>query len=401
MRHQTIARILALAIPSLGLLCVAQRAEALDSVHEKLGRRMAVMAINWLKTQQDKTTGGWAVAPEGQPNFPAITALVVSGMLMDPTIDENDPTVARGIAYILSFRQPDGGIYDKVLPSYNTAICLSTLSQVKRPEAAAAIQPAIAFLRTLQWSPESGDNPGETGRVDMEHPFFGGVGYGRHGRPDNSNLGMFVEAMHDAGLASTDPAFGRALVFLARTQMDDRINDMPYAEGSRQGGFIYATAPSGDAEGQGQSQAGEIEESLPDGTKVSRLRAYGSMTYAGFKSMIYANLTRDDLRVQSAYGWIRRNYTLEENPGAGTDGLYYYLLAFARALDAWGSNTITPLSADGKEMPARDWRHDLIDRLMTLQTPQGPFRSVDDRWMENNQVLITAYSLIALQHAMN
>ncbi len=401
MKHHSFARTLALCLAFLGLLAAAPAARAVDWLHEKKGRKIAALAINWLRTQQDQATGGWSVSPEGQPNFPAITALVVSGMLKDPTIDERDAAVARGIAYILRFRQPDGGLYDRVLPSYNTAICLSTLSQVKRPEAAACIEPAISFLRTLQWSPESGDHPNETGRVSMEHPFYGGVGYGRHGRPDNSNLGMFVEAMHDAGLASTDPAFGRALTFLARTQMDDRVNDMPYARGSRQGGFIYATAPSGDAEGQGQSQAGEIEETLPDGSKVMRLRAYGSMTYTGFKSMIYANLSREDMRVRVAHDWIRRNYTLEENPGAGTDGLYYYLLAFARALDAWGSDTITPLNADGTEAPPRDWRHDLIDRLTVLQTTKGSFRSVDDRWMEDNEVLITAYSLIALQHAMD
>jgi squalene-hopene/tetraprenyl-beta-curcumene cyclase len=48
----------------------------------------------------------------------------------------------------------------------------------------------------------------------------------------------------------------------------------------------------------------------------------------------------------------------------------------------------------------RDWANDLIDRLAELQNEDGSFRSVDDRWMESNPVLITAYGLIALEHAV-
>jgi squalene-hopene/tetraprenyl-beta-curcumene cyclase len=179
--------------------------------------------------------------------------------------------------------------------------------------------------------------------------------------------------------------------------MHGDLNDMPYADGSRQGGFIYATSPNKDNVGGGQSFAGEIEESLDDGTRVSRLRAYGSMTYAGFKSLIYAKLRGDDPRVRAAQEWISRNYTLAENPGLGTDGMYYYYLAFARALDAFGQEQV-PI-AEGQETVMRDWANDLIDALAKLQNENGSFRSVDDRWMENDPVLITAYAVIALQHA--
>jgi squalene-hopene/tetraprenyl-beta-curcumene cyclase len=191
------------------------------------------------------------------------------------------------------------------------------------------------------------------------------------------------------------------VVFLQRTQMLDSANDQPYADGSKQGGFIYSTSLNSASAGSGQSQsAATIEETLDDGTKVSRLRAYGSMTYAGFKSYVYAQLPRDDIRVLAAYDWIRQNYTLDENPGVGTDGLYYYFLTFARALDAWGSPTIDVIPSDGtRTIDRRDWANDLIDRLAELQNEDGSFRSVDDRWMESDPVLITAYSLIALQHA--
>jgi hypothetical protein len=472
-----------------------------DDPRQVKARPVIDKAIAYLRSQQDKDSSGWAVPKEG-PAYPAITALVLNGMLMDKGIAATDPTVKAGVAFVLKYKQPDGGLYDKILPSYNTSICLSMLSRVDTPEAKAAIKPAQEFLKSLQFGDGAmvdGQFAKETGRVGKDHPFYGGVGYGRSGRPDNSNLNFFLQAMSDSGLPENDPAIQRALVFLKRTQMLGSVNDLDFAKGSTQGGFIYANAAGKDSVGRGQSYGGEIAESLsgPPGTEatisllagpdgkprtlkrdditarvrkamadaavaevkaaadvamilvgpgngesserfevrapvgkpdtlaavlrqaftadgkpeakidakavpawkgVSRLRAYGSMTYAGFKSYVYAKLPRNDERVTAAYDWIRRNYTVAENPGAGTDGLYYFYVTFARALDAWGEPMIEVIRADGSK-ESRDWALDLIDHLATLQNPDGSFKSVDDRWMENNPVLITAYALIALEHA--
>lgn len=374
--------------------------------HARKGRELIAKAEAFLRSKQDAATGGWGIRGEG-PQYPAITALVVRGLLLDPEAKQDDPAVAKGVAFILSHRREDGGIYDRVLASYNTSICLSALALVKSPEADAAIKPAQDFLRSIQWSEDmnaSSDSPkesGEFGKVTKEHPFYGGVGYGRHGRPDNSNLQLMLEGLHDSGLDCNDPAFQRALVFLQRTQMDDRVNPMEYAKGSRQGGFVYATSESKETVGQGQSQSGTIEETLVDGTKATRLRAYGSMTYAGFKSYLYAELDRADERVKLAFDWIRRNYTLEENPGAGKAGLFYYYMTFARALDAWGEPTIKTLNADESAGPERDWANDLVDQLARLQREDGSWTNETDRWMEGDPVLVTAYAVIALRHAID
>lgn len=381
----------------LATLAIATGARALDEAHYREARAMIDRAIAYLRTQQDDATGGWGVRAEG-PQLPAITGLVLSGMLMEPQIDRRDPDVAAGIEFILSFRQPDGGIYDGILASYNTSICLSALARANTAESGAAIAPAQDFLRSIQWSEDSREHP-ETGAVTPDHPFYGGIGYGGSGRPDNSNLNMMLQAMHDSGLSCDDPAFQRALTFLQRTQMHHRVNDMDYADGSTQGGFIYATSPNENEIGVGESKAGEIEETLADGSRGSRLRCYGSMTYAGFKSYIYANLDRDDERVQLAYDWIRNNYTLEENPGVGMQGYYYYLVTFSRALDAWGLPYVETITETGGE--TRDWANDLIDRLGELQKPDGSFENLHDRWMEGDPVLVTAYALLALQHAIN
>ncbi|HCT45823.1 MAG TPA: hypothetical protein DF699_11480, partial [Phycisphaerales bacterium] len=141
----------------------------------------------------------------------------------------------------------------------------------------------------------------------------------------------------------------------------------------------------------GQSQAGTTIETTEAGTEIVRLRAYGSMTYAGFKSLLFANLDPDDARLTEAMEWIEQNYTIEENPGLGMQGYYYYLCTMARALDEAGID----------EINGHNWREEMIDKLHELQFVSGAFKVFESRWMENNDILIAAYALIAIEHAKN
>ncbi len=386
----------AILTATITIFTLAPSALAIDEARRQKAETMIENAIAYLRTTQHES-GGWGVR-EGAPVFPAITGLVVKGMLMQPDIDATDKDVSKGVDFMISYAQPDGGIYDRALASYNTSICLSALARVEDDRAAALIGPAQDFLRSIQWSADSLDHP-ETGSVDESHPFYGGVGYGGSSRPDLSNLNMMLQGLRDSGLSSDDRAFQRAVTFLERVQMHDSINTMPYAADSKQGGFIYATSPSGEEPGAGESKAGTTTETLADGSTITRLRAYGSATYMGFKSYIYADLDRDDPRVQLAYDWIRNHYTLEENPGVAMQGYYYYLLTFSRALDAWGLPTIEITTADGST-ETRDWANDLIDQCAKQQNPDGSFKVEHPRWMESDPTLITAYTLLALQEAI-
>ena len=96
------------------------------------------------------------------------------------------------------------------------------------------------------------------------------------------------------------------------------------------------------------------------------LRSYGSMTYAGLKSMIYAGLKPDDPRVKAATDYIAKHYTLEENPGMGQAGLFYYYQTFAKALSLIGKHEIVPT-------PSRPvghfWKLELVDALTRRQGP--------------------------------
>jgi squalene-hopene/tetraprenyl-beta-curcumene cyclase len=109
--------------------------------------------------------------------------------------------------------------------------------------------------------------------------------------------------------------------------------------------------------------------------------------------MIYAGVSKDDPRVKAAYDWIRRHYTITENPGMGNSGLFYYYHTFAKALDAMGEETITDATGN-----ARDWRADLARQLIATQKDDGSWVNTNSRWLEGDPNLVTGYSLLALSY---
>ncbi len=335
--------------------------------------------IRYLLSSQ-RSDGGWEA---NGSTHPAITAIVVTVLAHQPGIGPEHPAVRRGVEHLLRARQPDGGIY---VPgeghlNYHTSVALMALAAEKNPAHREAIVQAQAFLRKIQWDEGEEHQPAS--------PWYGGQGYGNGKRPDLSNTQMMIEALHDSGLSPDDPAYRKALAFVSRCQMLDETNDQAFANGSRDGGFVYSPA------NDGESKAGH--ESV-DGREM--LRSYGSMTYAGFKSLLYANLKRDDPRVTAAMNWIRRHYRLDSNPNMpdsqSAQGLYYYYHVFARAMAAWGEDVIV----DAQGTPHR-WRDDLCAALVARQNPDGSWVNVSDRWFEGNPHLVTAYAVRALQVAVD
>lgn len=368
-------------------LCLVTQAYGLDDTHRDQATAAIHRGIGYLLTTQGDD-GSWS--PQVGP---AITALALGVMLDRADHPGVQGAVDRARAYVLSKRRADGGIHDGFLENYNTAICLSALARVRGDtDAAAAVAGAQAYLTALQWHDQK-DPKGNP--VTPEHPYYGGAGYGKHGRPDLSNTQIMLQGLYDSGLAQDSPAFERALTFIARCQ-GTRANDLFRDRIQPDGGFIYATSLDADHIGQPQSMAGDADTG--ETGQTPRLRTYGSMTYAGFKSYLYANLDRDDPRVADARGWIAGHYTLDANPGMPEarkhQGLYYYYMTFAQALGAWGEPTLK--TDDGEH---HDWANDLIEKLCELQLPDGSWVNPSDRWMEGDPNLVTCYALIALTRA--
>ena len=81
------------------------------------------------------------------------------------------------------------------------------------------------------------------------------------------------------------------------------------------------------------------------------------MTYAGLKSFLYAGVGKDDPRVKAAVDWVRKHYTLEENPGQGDSGLFYYLPRVRQAMAALGEDPFEDAKGKRARMAARIVRH--------------------------------------------
>jgi len=307
---------------------------------------------------------------------PAVTALAVTALAKSGT-PADAPAVRRGIDYLLTFRQADGGIHqiDSPVANYESSIALMALVACNTGDRyTREIKGVEAFLKGLQWDEGEGRGP--------EDPAFGGAGYGRKSRPDLSNTAFLIEALREAGTSADDPAIKKALAFVSRAQnLPGPHNTLPMAEKNPDGGFYYTPF------GAGESQAGE--------TPQGGLRSYGSMTYAGLKSMIYAGVDRDDPRVKAALEWLRRHYTFEENPGLGTAGAYYFLQTAAKSLAVLGDDTFVDAAGE-----AHDWRRELAAALVARQRENGAWVNDNARWMESDANLVTSYALLALAQCL-
>jgi squalene-hopene/tetraprenyl-beta-curcumene cyclase len=322
---------------------------------------------------------------------PGITAMVVGALLVvpEPRSPEVERTIQAGLDWLVGLQRPDGSIHDGQLANYITSAGLMALARAARPKDAQVIERAREYLRRLQSDEGDGYRPSDR--------YYGGVGYGGDERPDLSNLQMALEALSEAGAAKGDETFTKALTFLQRCQNRSESNDLVLADGESK---IVSGNDGGSGYAPGESKAGFVE--LPDGKKVPR--SYGSMTYALLKGYLFAGLEKTDPRVQAAWGWITRNYTLDVNPGfeASSDptapyqGLFYYFTAMAKALDLYGEETI--VDAAGVAHP---WRTELAGRLIAMQRQNGSWVNENaGRWYEDIPVLATAYAMIALHTAL-
>ena len=177
---------------------------------------------------------------------------------------------------------------------------------------------------------------------------------------------------------------------MSRCQHRRESNDAAWVsdEADEHGGFVYH--PQKSHAGAAQSADGDADY----------LRSYGSMTYAGLLSFLYARVDRDDPRVRAAVDWVTRRWTVDENPGMGQQGLYYHYHTMAKALNAYGQETL--------ELPGGEkvgWRRALVEKLVSLQridpdTGLGYWQNDNNRWWEGDPNLATSYALTALEIAL-
>ena len=300
------------------------------------------------------------------PQVPALTALplwALTGADAPGTAEARK----KAAAFVLSTQRPDGGFYvpkpgrgGSGLGNYNTSVCLAALYD-------SGLAPKSAMLRAREYIASS--------QLTGDDTMAGGFGYDRISRrryADLSNTSYAMSAMaKTASLEEfrtngkrADIDWDKALAF---------VQNLVESEGPSAGGAAYNDRTP---------QAG----SVTNAQGRVHLRAYGSMTYAAVLSMCAAKLDRGDPRVRQSLEYMAANWTVDENPGMGRQGLYYFYDIMARALSA----------AQVDEVGGHKWREELAAKVVSLQKADGSWSNDNNRFWEADPVLCTSFAVIVL-----
>lgn len=331
-------------------------------------------ALGFLKTAQ-KEDGNFLASAQAEPG---LTALVAAA-LVRAGVPADNPVVAKAIKYLESKVQKDGGVYEKGMSNYMTCLAIVAFKEMNADKKYDKVIAAAAkYVKGLQYN---------EGLTDKDAN-FGGAGYdkpGGKGGPDMSNTHFMVEALLAAGVSKDDPVIRNALTYISRSQnLESEFNKQPFAakaSAADKGGFVYNMSAQNDP---------KSDKATPEGG----LRSEGGMTYAGLKSFLYAGVGKKDDRVVAAVDWIRRNYTVSENPGMKEkdSGIFYYYHTFAKAMDALGEDQFE----DAKKVK-HDWRQELFDELKGKQKANGSWMG-SRAFLENEPSLATAFAVLALSY---
>lgn len=384
---------------TLVMLFGTVRAEEGNNVFTEKDRLEGAAAVErssrWLLEKQDP--GGWW----SNKNSPGLTGLALWALVNADCKDTN--AMDKAVSYILSCSHKDGSFWCESernsrgagLPNYNTAVCMVALHATGKAELVPYVQKAREYMSGVQ-NLNSGDD------------YYGGYGYypdPKRSYADLSNSYMAFEAMRitqdvedlrTGGAKRVDLDWKAAEAFIQNVQNDSTINtNAVWAanEPPEKGGFAYTPK---------MSRGG----ARPNKSQAMKMRSMPGMTYAGMLSYIYADVDRSDTRVKVAFQWISNHWDLEASTrdpdkiaaGQGAEGLYYMYNVMSKGLRVYGKDSIQPDSGE-----AFDWRKVLAMRLVNLQKKEGNkgyWLNPVGRFWEGDPVLVTAYSMIALENAL-
>lgn len=301
-----------------------------------------------------------------------ITALDVRAFLESPLgySEKNGKVITQPLAYILAEGHPNGSISESnENGAYNTSTSIMALVATDDPRYRTAIEAGQRYLKSVQFDQADGVTP--------DQPRYGGIGYETDdSQPDMPNQFLALQALKASSLDPKSPVWQRAIKFLDRSQNRSESNDQKWA--GNDGGFLYR--PGG------------------NDPPFKGTESYGTSTAEGLISLLYAGVDKKDPRVQAAFNWIRRHYTLDSVPGTDGSqaGVYFYYYAFAYCMQAMGQ----PIIVDGHGR-RHNWRNDIVRKLLSLQRADGSWvNSKSSLWWQDNPDLVTAWSVNALNQAL-
>lgn len=408
-------------------------AEAKEPTPQETRAAMVKKAWDYLQTMYNKPSpkddragilSGWG--PKSM-NIP-YTALVLSGLVGSEVWDAKDDKIRDSVNFIIDNQEPEGGFSYmpvSIMPKmkgiravYITSIVAELLSELNTLDGPwkGKLSDAIAKARDYLKTAQVGNPDGPAPDYEKDKAGFGGWAYSKQeikssvekkGKPAaNMSTSTFaLDALKACGVDKDDKLWERAVTFLKRNQNAGEIQDEGFeAIDAKTGKRIkYADKESPDYGGaiysEETTKAGHTENE--DGSIT--LFSYGSMTYNLLRSYLHAGLTKDDVPVQLAWNWIRKNFTVKKVPGFRAEdkfemGLYYYYRSMSRTMNVLGEDEVKEIPED--RGLSHDWRKELIEELQNRQKDDGHWVNENHtRWQENSPVLCTAYVLDTLKHA--
>ena len=222
----------------------------------------------------------------------SMTPFVLAALLRVPE-SESSPrrgALERALDFIKTNTNPEGalGLMDDTpdYPNYATALAVCAIVKARRPGYEAIVDRMISQLRAQQFSEANGWKP--------QDPPYGGWGMGgsihrppEAGHVDLSMTRHVLEALQLSGVSPSDPAIGRALVYLQRSQNPD-------------GGFYFSAVNP------------EINKA---GNTGSGFASYGTATADGVLALRAAGISDEDPRVKKALAWLVEHHQPDRAPG--------------------------------------------------------------------------------------
>ena len=316
-------------------------------------------------------------APDGHwsdPQMPALTALPLWALSGCAAVKsevlrvKSEGALKKAAAFVLKTQRPDGGFYvpkpgrgGSGLGNYNPSVCLSALYD-------SGLAPKAALLKARSYIASS--------QLEGDDTMAGGFGYDKVSRRRYADLSNTSYAM--SAMAKT--------ASLEEFRTDGRKADLDWDKALA---FVQNLM---EKEGPDKGGAAYNERTPQAGTSTNaqgrvHLRAYGSMTYAAVLSMCSAKLDRGDPRVRQSLEYLTRYWSVDENPGMGNQGLYYFYDIMARALSA----------ARVEKVGDHDWKKELSAKVVSLQKADGSWANDNNRFWEADPVLCTSFAMLVLE----
>ena len=282
----------------------------------------------------------------------------------------------EGLAYLEQFIGPKGGLSEAAHSNYSTSIALMAFQEANKDgKYDRTIKAGQDFLKTMQW--DEGEGKSRDERLLRR----------RRLRRQQQPARPLEHRVHDGGPPRHRPARRRpgleegAGLRLAVPEPQERVQ-----------------RPALGRQGQRRRLHLHRRQRRLERGRQDRRRRPPLVRQHDLRRPQEHDLRRphpDDPRVKAAYDYITKHYTLDENPGLGQRGLYYYYQTFAKALAAARQADVRRRRRARPTTGGPSWS----PPWPSGRTPNGSWVNPADRFMEGDPNLVTSYGLLALAYA--